>query len=121
MIRSTALPTTLQTLGLEPFKPDCFYVIRFCHNIRHLLLVSLLGLGLLGVEIAQGFDLHAHDHQTVDCALCHFQLSDDSVVANEVRLPYRVYTFAPEYAGQFKATSSIIHPYQSRAPPTLVL
>ena len=85
--------------------------------MRHLLLIALMAFTLVGVQVAQSSPLHNHAQHSVDCALCHLQLSDDVLV----RLQYTP-TFVPNSApnvlvpAPFYSFSSP-SPYQGRAPP----
>jgi hypothetical protein len=88
-------------------------------QMRHVLLIALMALTLLGVQVAQSSPLHQHTQHSVDCALCHLQLSDDVLVR---------YQFAPAFVPslaqaavaltQFYSSASP-SPYQGRAPPRL--
>ncbi|MDR0781810.1 MAG: hypothetical protein LBF16_14155 [Pseudomonadales bacterium] len=86
-------------------------------HYRRLLLLLLLSVTLLGVQLVQDSPLHQHTQHTVDCALCHFQLSDDS----EHSPQWHVFV-APQcpqlglvaVVAAFDPTPT---PYQSRAPP----
>jgi hypothetical protein len=85
--------------------------------MRHILLIALMGFTLLGAQLAQNSPLHNHAQHTVDCALCHLQLSDDVLV---------VYQFTPTFVPHSAPTAlppapfytfSSPSPYQGRAPP----
>jgi hypothetical protein len=91
---------------------------RFRH-MRHVLLIALMAFTLLGVQLAQSSPLHQHTQHSVDCALCHLQLSDDVLVR---------YQFAPAFAPNVAPDAvaptqfyslSFPSPYQGRAPPRL--
>jgi hypothetical protein len=92
---------------------------RLFRQCQSLLLVFMMSLALLGVQVVQGSSLHIHEQHSVDCALCHFQLSDDAEFSNPVVLPEQLSTFNPTSPVIFRITSRTIRPYQSRAPPTL--
>ena len=94
-------------------------VLKRFHNIRQALLIALMALSLVGVQVAQSSPLHQHTQHTVDCALCHLQLSDDVLVHYQFA-PTFVPSLAPEAAAltQFYSLSSP-SPYQGRAPPPL--
>lgn len=88
-------------------------------QMRHLLLIALMAFTLLGVQLAQSSPLHQHTQHTVDCALCHLQLSDDVLPGNEFA-PAFVPSAAPAVAAppRFYSFASP-SPYQGRAPPRL--
>jgi hypothetical protein len=86
-------------------------------HYRRLLLLLLLSVMLLGVQLVQESPLHHHTQHTVDCALCHFQLSDDSEHSPQLHLfvaPQRPHLGPVAVATPFDLTPA---PYQSRAPP----
>jgi hypothetical protein len=92
---------------------------RVTRQIQGLLLVILMSTALLGVQLVQGSSLHSHEQHTVDCALCHFQLSDDTEFNHPVALPEQVTTFAATHPETTRITTRAILPYHSRAPPSL--
>ncbi|MDR2212953.1 MAG: hypothetical protein LBE21_04935 [Pseudomonadales bacterium] len=86
-------------------------------SLRHLLLLLLLSFTLIGVQLVQDSPLHVHAQHTVDCALCHFQLSDDTEYTPQFQL-----CAAPDCPRLIAASVAAIIdftplPYQSRAPP----
>jgi len=84
---------------------------------RRLILLSLMTLTLLGVQLIQDSVLHHHTQHTVDCALCHFQLSDDSEFAAPPLLTGYSRFFTSPAASAQPFISHHISPYQGRAPP----
>jgi hypothetical protein len=92
---------------------------RLSRQIQSLLLVLLMSTALLGVQLIQGSSLHVHEQHSVDCALCHFQLSDDSEIVHTVTVPAQFSTLAPSWPQIFRVTTRTIRPYLSRAPPSL--
>jgi len=89
---------------------------RFRH-MRHALLIALMALTLFGAQLAQNSPLHHHTQHSVDCALCHLQLTDDVLVHVQVALTVvpgaAPATVAPPQFYSFSSPS----PYQGRAPP----
>ena len=91
--------------------------------MRQILLIALMAFTLVGVQLAQASPLHSHAQHslehTVDCALCHLQLSDDVLVRHQFS-PTFVPNSAPNLAtaAPFYSVSSP-SPYQGRAPPPL--
>ena len=88
-------------------------------QLRQILLIALMAFTLAGVQLAQASPLHNHAQHSVDCALCHLQLSDDVLVYQHIPLPVieagaAVSINSPEFY-----TSSSPSPYQGRAPPRL--
>lgn len=90
---------------------------RYSQQVRQLLLISLMACALIGVQLVQASPLHEHTSHSVDCALCHLQLSDDAlfqhassfaVAASGTRYNQLVAEFY-----SFRNPS----PYQGRAPP----
>lgn len=90
---------------------------RYRQQVRQLLLISLMACALIGVQLVQASPLHQHASHTVDCALCHLQLSDDALFEHRT-------SAAPAASGarynqliaefySFRNPS----PYQGRAPP----
>jgi hypothetical protein len=76
---------------------------------------------LVGVQVAQASPLHHHIQlqHTVDCALCHLQLSDD-VLVHYRYLPTVAPGAAPNPLAPTRFYSfSSPSPYQGRAPPRL--
>lgn len=85
--------------------------------MRHVLLIALMAFTLAGAQLAQASPLHDHAQHSVDCALCHLQLSDDVLARVEfapvarsnarpaVLAPAPFYTLCPP------------SPFQGRAPP----
>jgi hypothetical protein len=86
-------------------------------HYRRLLLLLLLSFTLLGVQLVQDSPLHHHTQGSVDCALCHFQLSDDSEHSPQLHAfvaPQRSHQAPPTVTAVFDLAPA---PYQSRAPP----
>lgn len=90
---------------------------RYSHQVRQLLLISLMAVALIGVQLVQASPLHEHASHSVDCALCHLQLSDDALFQS-ARDPASVapgtYRYPP-----LKNFANLRNPspYQGRAPP----
>ncbi|MES2626192.1 MAG: hypothetical protein V4628_12990 [Pseudomonadota bacterium] len=86
-------------------------------KFARLLLISLMAFTLLGVQVIQASPLHQHAQHSVDCALCHLQLSDDAEIQYQnviVRLALTAFNvLAPSTFYTFLSPS----PYQGRAPP----
>jgi len=85
--------------------------------LRRLVLLSLMTLTLLGVQLLQDSVLHQHTQHTVDCALCHFQLSDDSETVSAPVLTVQARLVEASLPPQQLFPSTFISPYQGRAPP----
>ncbi len=88
-------------------------------QLRKILLIALMAFTLVGVQLVQSSPLHDHTQHTVDCALCHLQLSDDTLVRHQFMVPFKaastpVSTTLPQFY-----LSSSPSPYQGRAPPRL--
>jgi hypothetical protein len=86
-------------------------------NFARLLLICLMALTLVGVQGLQASALHQHAQHSVDCALCHLQLSDDTEIQYQnviIRLATITLKVIP--AGTFYSFISP-SPYQGRAPP----
>lgn len=89
----------------------------FHQRLIRLLLISLMAFSLVGVQVLQASPLHQHAQHSVDCALCHLQLSDDaeihyqSVVTRLAKIVLK--TSLPGTFYSFISPS----PYQGRAPP----
>lgn len=91
------------------------------HSLRQrfarLLLISLMALSLIGIQALQASPLHQHAQHSVDCALCHLQLSDDA----EIQYQYVITRLARIALKVLPANTfySFINPspYQGRAPP----
>jgi hypothetical protein len=86
-------------------------------NCRRLLLLLLLSFTLLGVQLVQNSPLHHHTQHTVDCALCHFQLSDDSEHGPQLHVFIAPQLPRARPAVVVAALDLAPAPYQSRAPP----
>ncbi len=87
--------------------------------MRQYLLIALMAFTLVGVQLAQSSPLHKHAQHSIDCALCHLQLSDDVLVRHQFTP-----VFAPNAAQNLVAPApfysfSSPSPYQGRAPPLL--
>lgn len=86
-------------------------------QLRQVLLIALMAFTLAGVQLLQSSPLHDHTQHTVDCALCHLQLGDDTVVRHQLMVPF-ISVAAPAVAGlPVFYHSSSPSPYQGRAPP----
>jgi hypothetical protein len=101
------------------------YLIFMLQNFREqcarLLLISLLAFTLIGVQVLQASPVHQHTQHSVDCALCHLQLSDDAEVHHQnviVRLLQT--TFKPVQPATYFTPLSP-SPYHGRAPPFYLL
>jgi hypothetical protein len=94
-------------------------VLNRIRQTRQFLLIALMALTLVGVQLAQSSPLHNHAQHSVDCALCHLQLSDDVLVRHQFT-PLFVPNSAPNRVtpAQFYSLS-FPSPYQGRAPPLL--
>ncbi len=90
---------------------------NYHQHLRKALLIALMAFTLVGVQLIQSSPLHDHTQDTVDCALCHLQLSDDTLVHHQFIVPVKVAS-APVAAAlsRFYSCSSP-SPYQGRAPP----
>jgi len=86
---------------------------------RRLLLLVLLSFTLLGVQLVQNSPLHNHLQHTVDCALCHFQLSDDTEHSPQVQLAFEEGHHYEVPAATRAAFDHDPSPYQGRAPPRI--
>lgn len=84
-------------------------------------LIALMALTLLGIQAVQESPLHDHSQHEVDCAVCHFSMSDDSVVSSSKHFVFTA-TRSVYHATvkQFNA-SHTYSLYESRAPPHLFL
>jgi hypothetical protein len=86
-------------------------------NFARLLLISLMAFTLVGIQVIQASPLHQHAEHSVDCGLCHLQLSDDAeihhqhVITRIQRALLKAISASPFYS--FVNPS----PYQGRAPP----
>ena len=87
------------------------------HKFRRCLLLWLMTLSLLGVQLVQGSVLHQHTQHSVDCALCHFQLSDDSEFSSPCPLPTISQGSPCLVAVLLVLPTANPSPYQGRAPP----
>jgi len=90
---------------------------NFHQKLARLLLISLMAFSLIGVQALQASPLHQHAQHSVDCALCHLQLSDDAEVQYQsVITRLATVILKTISAGTFY---SFINPspYQGRAPP----
>ncbi len=86
-------------------------------NFARLLLISLMAFTLIGVQLVQASPLHQHAQHSVDCALCHLQLSDDAEIQYQ-NVITRLLTIALKVVPASTFYSSISpSPYQGRAPP----
>lgn len=89
----------------------------FHQRLTRLLLISLMAFSLVGVQALQASPLHQHAQHSVDCALCHLQLSDDaeiqyhSIITRLAKVLLK--TSPPSTFYSFISPS----PYQGRAPP----
>ena len=84
---------------------------------RRLLLVSLLATVLLGLQALQASPLHDHNQHSVDCALCHLQLSDLTLDTQPlVKVSHGALMVAALPRAQLLLPSAS-SPYLSRAPP----
>jgi hypothetical protein len=93
-------------------------VLNYSHQIRQFLLIALMGMVLIGVQIAQASPLHDHTQQhMVDCALCHLQFGDDTAFGQPAELPVTAATAGLQELRLPFYVSSTLSPYQSRAPP----
>jgi hypothetical protein len=94
-------------------------VLNRFRQMRHILLIALMALTLIGVQLAQSSPLHQHTQHTVDCALCHLQLSDDVLVHYQFA-PAFIPNLAPAAVAPTPCYSlAFPSPYQGRAPPRL--
>lgn len=87
--------------------------------MRQVLLIALMAFTLVGVQLVQSSPLHSHAQHSVDCALCHLQLSDDTLARHQLTP-----TFVPNSAPGTALPAAVYafsspSPYQGRAPPTL--
>ena len=94
-------------------------VSKATNTMQNLMLVILMSMALLGVQLAQGSALHDHTQHNVECALCHFQLSDDSEISHNVAVEAPPATLSGLPHQVHLPPTRVIHPYQSRAPPSL--
>jgi hypothetical protein len=87
------------------------------YQFARLLLISLMAFSLIGIQVLQVSPLHQHAEHSVDCALCHLQLSDDAeiqhqhVITRIARAVIKTATASPFYSSLSPS------PYQGRAPP----
>jgi hypothetical protein len=88
-------------------------------QMRQILLIALMALMLVGVQLVQSSPLHDHSQHTVDCALCHLQLSDDTLVRHQFMVPISITTAPIAVVLPIFYVSSSPSPYQGRAPPRL--
>jgi hypothetical protein len=94
---------------------------RFREQFARLLVISLMAFTLIGVQVLQASPLHQHTQHSVDCGLCHLQLSDDAeihyqnVIVRLLQTAFKVVQPASFY------TSLSPSPYQGRAPPFYIL
>ena len=86
-------------------------------HLRQFLLIALMAFTLVGVQLVQSSPLHNHAQHTVDCALCHLQLGDDTLVRHSFAAPSRIDSGPPALAPATFYVSSYPAPYQGRAPP----
>jgi len=89
----------------------------FHQKFARLLLISLMAFTLIGVQALQASPLHQHAQHSVDCALCHLQLSDDAEIQYQNVITRLIQTtFKTRPPGTFYTFLSP-SPYQGRAPP----
>jgi hypothetical protein len=90
---------------------------NFHQNFARLLLISLMAYALIGVQVLKASPLHQHAQHSVDCALCHLQLSDDAEIQYQnviIRLAGVALRVIPASTFYSFVNPS---PYQGRAPP----
>jgi hypothetical protein len=95
-------------------------VLTRYQQLRHFLLIALMAFTLVGVQLIQSSPLHDHTQHTIDCALCHLQLSDDTLVRHQFVVPYAVASAPVATALAIFHPASSPSPYQGRAPPRLL-
>lgn len=88
--------------------------------LRQYLLIALMAVTLVGVQLLQASPLHEHTQHSVDCALCHLQLSDDALLHQQLLLPIRAAGVPVAAPAREVHSSSAPSPYQGRAPPRSV-
>ena len=86
-------------------------------QLRRLLLIAVMAFTLAGVQLVKHSPLHDHAQHTVECALCHLQLSDDAFLRPALSVAFiaRSVPYA-QYLREFYSFSSP-SPYHGRAPP----
>ena len=89
-------------------------------QLRQILLIALMAFTLLGVQLIQSSPLHNHTVHTVDCALCHLQLSDDTLVRYQSEVPYKAASAPVVAAAPVVYLSASPSPFQGRAPPLVL-
>ena len=84
---------------------------------RQLAAVLFLALSLLGVQAIQGSVLHDHQQHSVDCALCHFHLGDDTEHPPRPPAPVASTPHVVAIGDIIAPEAPAGSPYKSRAPP----
>ena len=90
---------------------------NFRHKIAQLLLISLMAFTLIGVQALQASPLHQHAQHSVDCGLCHLQLSDDAEIQYQNIITRLAQTPVKTLPASSFYTFVSPSPYQGRAPP----
>jgi hypothetical protein len=93
-------------------------VLNRYQQLRQILLIALMAFTLAGVQLIQSSPLHDHTQHTVDCALCHLQLGDDTLVRHQLMVPFVAVAAPAATALPVFYFVSSPSPYQGRAPPT---
>lgn len=85
---------------------------------RQYLLIAFMAFMLIGVQLVQSSPLHDHSKHSVDCALCHLQLGDDSVVQSTHSVAFIAHSIPyAQYLREFYSFTSP-SPYLGRGPPS---
>jgi hypothetical protein len=90
---------------------------NFHQKFAQVMLISLMAFTLIGVQALQASPLHQHAQHSVDCALCHLQLSDDAEIHYQYVITRLAQTAVKALPASIFYTFLSPSPYQGRAPP----
>ncbi|MBT6042362.1 MAG: hypothetical protein HOH14_02580 [Gammaproteobacteria bacterium] len=88
------------------------------NRLQQIFTICLITLSLLGVQVIQASPLHDHGDHVVDCALCHFDNTEDALLTTAQPQP----RFDSNAIYSVADNNFIVllphHSFQSRAPPS---